>query len=268
VFRQYKNARFATCLHLEWDIVSAFHEIHSMFPWLPHLQHVKGHQDDHSNVEDLDLPTLMNIEADKLATIALKGGKSRPIVPFDPSTGVMLTLGGIVITRQIESTIEQYEHTAPLQKYYIKRFNWSATILKTIDWDGFSMAYTKFPRTRTFFSKFGWKKLPTGKRLHPTSSSYDHRCPSCDKDFECDSHVFCCSHLLQKQWRTDLINSIHDKYGSYIDPDLLTVAKIGLNSYLQNCIPPFSVRFPNAQYPKLNVLIQQQSLIGWDQFFR
>jgi hypothetical protein len=108
------------CLHWEWDIVLAVHKVHSRFPWLPHLQHVKGHQDDHSNVEDLDLPTLMNIKADKLATVALKGGKSRPIVLFDPSTGVMLTLGSTVITRQIESTTQQYEHTASLQKYYIK----------------------------------------------------------------------------------------------------------------------------------------------------
>jgi hypothetical protein len=59
-----------------WDIISAVHEIYSskFSCWLPHLQHIKGHQDE--TTPDLHLPTLMNIKADKLAMIApLKGGQ-------------------------------------------------------------------------------------------------------------------------------------------------------------------------------------------------
>jgi hypothetical protein len=66
------------------------------------LVHVKGHQDANQAKEDLNLPTQLNIEADALATKALKGGKSRQTVPFDPSTGAMLTINGHVITRHLE----------------------------------------------------------------------------------------------------------------------------------------------------------------------
>jgi hypothetical protein len=113
VFCQYKNTCHATCLHSKWDhIISSIHEIQSRFAWLPRLTHFKGHQDYYSNEEDRDLATPMNIKADKLATTALKGGKSRPVVPFGPSTGFMLTLGTI----QIKSTFQQYKRTYSLQK--------------------------------------------------------------------------------------------------------------------------------------------------------
>jgi hypothetical protein len=106
VFGKYKNARQATCLHSEWDIVSAVHGILVRFPSLPRLVHVKGHQDDHFDLDELDLPTRMNIEADALATKALQGGTSQPIIPFDPSSCVMLTINGHAITRQLETTIQ------------------------------------------------------------------------------------------------------------------------------------------------------------------
>jgi hypothetical protein len=99
VFRRYKNAGQATCLHSEWDIVSSIHSLHSRFPWLPCVIHVKGHQEDHHHKDDPDLPTQMNIEANTLATKALQGGVSQPIIPFDPATGAMLMIAGQVITR-------------------------------------------------------------------------------------------------------------------------------------------------------------------------
>jgi hypothetical protein len=81
VFHRYKNAGLATCLHSEWDIVSSIHSLHSRFPWLPRLIHVKGHQDNHLHKDNLDLPTQMNIEDDALATKALQCGVSQPIIP-------------------------------------------------------------------------------------------------------------------------------------------------------------------------------------------
>ena len=114
VFRKYNNAVTANCLKSEWDIVSSIHTTHTRFQWPPFLYHVKGHQDDHHDLEDLDLPTIMNIEADALATQALTNGKSQPIIPFDPATGAMLSIDSKAITRHIETTIQRHEHTGPI----------------------------------------------------------------------------------------------------------------------------------------------------------
>jgi hypothetical protein len=70
--RSYNNAINATVLHLEWDIVSAVHRLQSWFQPLPDLQHVKGHQDEGTSVEFLDVPSQMNVVADKLATYSLQ----------------------------------------------------------------------------------------------------------------------------------------------------------------------------------------------------
>jgi hypothetical protein len=70
------------------------------------LIHVKGHQDNHHHIEDLDWLTQINMEeADTLATKALQGGTSRPIILFNPATVAMLTIYGHVITRRFEAIL-------------------------------------------------------------------------------------------------------------------------------------------------------------------
>jgi zinc-binding in reverse transcriptase len=211
----------------------------------------------------------MNIEADKLATKALKEGSSQPIVPFDPACGAMLSIHGCAVTRNIEATVHRSKHLAPIKEYYCKRFDWCPDTLKSIDWDVFSMVYTKFPRTRTFFSKFGWKQLPIGNRLHKWSPSYDHRCPSCDQDYETDDHIFQCDHILRRQWVIDLFREMQDKFGSFIDPELLTIIQIGLSSFFSDTAPDFSPRFSaTSSTSRYLALIAQQTSIGWDHFLR
>jgi hypothetical protein len=123
--RSYRSAVYATCLHSEWDIVSSVHRLHSCFPSLPELLHVKGHQDDNIPAAFLDLPGQLNVEADKLATHALQElGSPKPYIPFDPSTEVLLTIDGRTVTRQLGATIHAQHHLAPICKYYKQRFLW------------------------------------------------------------------------------------------------------------------------------------------------
>ena len=193
----------------------------------------------------------------------------RPLVPFDPSSSVMLTIQGRTITRNLESMIRLHHHIRPLRKYYCKQFHWSSSVFDTVDWESFSMVYQKFSRTCTFFSKFGWKELPTGGRLHERTPSYDHQCPPCHLEFESDDHVFHCEHVLRKYWRSNLSAQLEDSFASFLDADLLAIIHIGLRSYFEDGSPNFSERFP-AGYSSTPyaALINEQSNIGWDHFIR
>jgi hypothetical protein len=153
--------------------------------------------------------------------------------------------------------------------YYCQRFIWSQDVLPTIDWDHYAMVYAKIPRTRTFFSKLGWKKLPVGTRKHLRSPSYDHRCPSCYTDYECDNHVYQCPHALRQQWRLDFVTNMVDMLESFLDPQLLAIVRIGLRAFFNDTPPDFSERFPpgSSTNPYLD-LIAQQNTIGWDHFVR
>jgi hypothetical protein len=94
--RSYRSAVYATCLHSEWDIVSSVHRLHYRFPALLEWLHVKGHQDDETPADFLELPGQLNVEADALATHALQElGSPKPYIPFDPSIEVLLTIDGL-----------------------------------------------------------------------------------------------------------------------------------------------------------------------------
>jgi hypothetical protein len=92
--------------------VSSVHFIHVQFFWLPKLIHIKGCQDDNYTIADPNLPTQMNIEADALATKALQGGKSWPIIPFDPGTGAMLAMKSQDVLK-LQSNATKTQHPSP-----------------------------------------------------------------------------------------------------------------------------------------------------------
>jgi hypothetical protein len=141
--RSYNNAINAAVLHLEWDIVSAVHRLQSKFQPPPDLQHLKGHQDEGTPVEFLDVPSQMSVEADKLATYNLQEyGSMKPIVPFDHMSGIQLSINGQTVTRQIHAAIHQQQHLVPLQQYYRSRFHWHQETFDDIDWTNFAIVYS------------------------------------------------------------------------------------------------------------------------------
>jgi hypothetical protein len=123
---------------------------------MPLLQHVKGHQDDSTPVEFLELPSQLNVEADALATMDLQEyGTIKSHVPFDPGAGIQLTIGSRTVTRQTMKVIHNQHHLAPIRQYYRSRFQWSAATFDQIDWVQYTTAYCRFSCQRTFFSKLG-----------------------------------------------------------------------------------------------------------------
>jgi hypothetical protein len=268
--RSYNNAIHAIVLHSEWDIVSSVHRLQQDFDPPPELQHVKGHQDDGTQIEFLELPSQLNVEADTLATTALhEYGSIKPIVPFDPSSRAQLTINGCTITRQFAKAIHNQQHLAPLCQYYRLRFNWSCDVFEDIDWSQYSMAYRRFPRQRTFFSKLGWKKLPVAGQLHKRNPCYDHRCPTSAADREDDDHVYQCQHVTRSQWGTSFLDKISDKLHPILDPNLMAIIRMGIRTYFNDSPPDFLERFPQgfSSTPYNDVIIQQNA-IGWDHFIR
>jgi hypothetical protein len=75
-----------------------------------------GHQDEGSPVEFLDLSSQLKVKAGTLATKELhKYGGVKSQVPFDPASGVQLSIAGRTIARQLSTAIHNQQHLAPLQ---------------------------------------------------------------------------------------------------------------------------------------------------------
>ena len=166
-------------------------------------------------------------------------------VPFDPSSGAMLSIASTTVTRRLEHTITTSAHIEPLRKYLCSRFSWTHTTFWNIDWPSFNSVYSKYPRAQTFFTKFGWKKLPVGKRLHSREKRYNDRCPDCLLPAETDDHLVQCHHPSRHQWRTEFFVRLSTTFGSFLDPELLALIRIGLAAYFAESPPPVAHKVPS-----------------------
>jgi hypothetical protein len=117
--------------------------------------------------DDLSLVSQLNIDADAIATTELQEyGSLKPTVPFDPTSLALVHINGNTITKDFNVAIQNHLFTLPLKGYLCERFSWHHDVWDLIDWGAYSSVYSKFDQSKTFFYKFGWKKLPCGARLH------------------------------------------------------------------------------------------------------
>ena len=90
------------------------HELLSIFPTIPTVEHIKGHQERIQSYESLDVISQMNVDADALATTELKEyGSILPTVPFDPVSQVLLHVNGRTVTYKLISALVSGGLTRP-----------------------------------------------------------------------------------------------------------------------------------------------------------
>ena len=95
----------------------------------PELEWVRSHQDDNpEDISKLDKAAQLNIKADALATQGLNTLESKPKVPMDPTSEVLLHQRGRTITRDYKVSIRNNIQLLVLEEYYQKRFGWTNTV--------------------------------------------------------------------------------------------------------------------------------------------
>ena len=139
---QFRLAPTQAALHSEYDVLATIHFLLQAFPQLPTISHVKGHQDDDTDYEDLSLPAQLNCDADVLATAELRDYPTTCThVPLLPPAQTQLSIGGITVSRKLAPTIRRQNGLRLLKKYMHERFDWSNNILESVNWDAFSRAF-------------------------------------------------------------------------------------------------------------------------------
>ena len=198
----------------------------------PVLEWVVSHQDDDYTIDinDLSKGTQLNIKADRLATKGLNCLHTKPRVPLDPSSDVLIHQHGRTITRDLKSTLRSNIHLPVLKKHYKYKFGWSNIVYGYIDWNIFTPVYRRHKNNNLkWTNKFLTQKLPVGQRLHAKESKYDERCCSCWGDSETDDH------LLQCPNRPRRCNEIYHVITSLtyeMDPVIHDILRDGIQKYL------------------------------------
>jgi hypothetical protein len=265
-FFTYRLAPIKRLLHSEYDVLAQSFLLLQEYAITPEILHVKGHQDDNKPCGHLPLPAQLNCDANSLATTELCSLPNQiRQVPLFPSAKAQLLILGQSVTRNLSNAIpKSYGYHQLLA--YCTRFQWTKTIVNSINWDGFSAAFCSCFKQRNFAFKFCSRLLPTGKNLHRNEVRYDHWCPACNNPQECNHHPFQCTAVSRQCWRNKTTSALRKRLDATTDPKLSDIMAAGLCSYFQSK-PLDRSKFKeyNATYHNL---ILFQELIGWDHLQR
>lgn len=123
------------------DIPSKPFHSHQALPFSPTLQHIKGHQDKHTNYEYLPLLAQLNVDADTAAgEFQDQHGCARPHILMFPHAGAQLQLNNGTITHHYKPSIRYAAHGPPLLQYIQQHNAWTPAIVQSIDWHAHELA--------------------------------------------------------------------------------------------------------------------------------
>jgi hypothetical protein len=90
-------------------------------PLLWKIRHVKGHQDDHTAVQQLDRWGQLNVEMDLLAKAYIPFAKCQPRHYTISGKHWFLWVGGKKIVKDIAETLYEIAHVESVKQYWISK---------------------------------------------------------------------------------------------------------------------------------------------------
>ena len=255
------------CLSSEYDLESGIVDILHRLPVTFSFNHVKGHQDEDTPVEDLPWEAQMNCHADTYATDYLDNwSEPSKIVPFIPSSKASIAIAGVTITRNLARRLRQAASSPKLKEYIMTKNGWNDWIFHSIDWDAQAKALNTLQYTQELFvTKWAHNLLPTRRHMQRIGKAESDLCPSCLETIETAPHIFACP--ARVQWQATFLDSLRELLAAlYTQPDLQCILMVGVRGALQND-PLFDMPTTNRE-ASFELLVSSQNDIGWDHLLR
>eukprot|EP00957_Ditylum_brightwellii_P037442 2832358-Ditylum_brightwellii.AAC.1 len=123
-------------LELDWDIIAQAAVTLCSYGSRLTMFHVKSHQNNNKEEEELDLPAQLNIAADNLATkYRIQYDQPLPLVPQVAVNSVQLCTTDSVISSHYSKRIQDYVTTPALKQYLKTKHEWTEDVFASIDWN-------------------------------------------------------------------------------------------------------------------------------------
>ncbi len=251
------------------DIYMAIKEAATICPALKfQYWHVKGHQD-RDPKHPLTTEEQHNVDCDNFAKKFVRAHPQRSSDLPNPEFTVAaphLRIAGKLICRQVLPALRQAAAIPPYWDYLRRRFTWTHSDLRSIQWDTFKTALNSFlmnDQRRLVLFIHDKLALRTSK-FHPHLGST--LCPSCQREPEDFWHFLECQNLERRRLFSQLqqdLAALTVKYS--LHPAILTTFWLGMLS-VRNDTP-----YPDVQADLPSVLrstINAQNRLGWDQLFQ
>ena len=150
-------------MDLDWDILQQIITRRCLFPLLPVLRFVKGHQDADCPYVTLSLPAQLNIDADHLAgSYAPRRNKNPTIVPMIAGTAVSLHFSYGTTTPKYRSALRKAASMDTIQHYTKTKNKWTDDEFASINWVTHCCSVRCFYHKKQFIVKFVHEWLPLG----------------------------------------------------------------------------------------------------------
>ena len=218
--------------------------------------HVKSHQDEDGPVSDLTLEAQLNVQADSLATEALKDAPTYRAVALFPTAICQLIVGGASVTRKIPQAIRFQAGFQNIRTYLLERNRWSPATFEEIDWTSHGAAHSHHRDQRCYLLKLYHRHLPLGQTIHRRDKKYPARCPGCIHPTETHDHYIGCSAPSRIRWRIQLLAAIKQQ-------TQLTNTADELEATLIDTIDRALAGRPISVSGKFATLLRSQEKIGW-----
>jgi hypothetical protein len=176
---------------------------------------VKGHQDRHKRIQDIDVEGQLNIEVDRLATLAYNStevGRTQPSSPVSHNEVYGIHINGSKVTSKLKHRIIAQCGDDQLRQYLQHKHNLSEGKVEGVNWSALQQYLNSLtPLRRASQIKLQHKWIPTKGFLFLQRRETCDQCPLCQKAVETACHVRQCQdkRLLNTVVNASLPWSIH-----------------------------------------------------------
>jgi hypothetical protein len=263
--RPYPQCFPNSTLEADWDVTHTIIRTLAQLPCKILVQHVKGHQDDHKNYDDLPLDAQLNCDADHEAVFHQTiHATYRPVVPRIHLNTAQLHLAGATINSGYKTAIRNAFSESALLKHIQTHNTWSDTTMSTINLISHRQAIDRMSSRHTQLVKLCHDIMPTAKTTNRYNKQLSPSCHLCKDDIEDLSHLLRCSHPDRKPWRHRLYKALRATCERLLTrPYLVDILVNGLDAWFSG-IDLDKTKYPNAYHR----LIEEQTNLGWRQLFQ
>ena len=168
---------------------------------IPH--HVKSHQDNDRDFEDLGWQAQLNCICDRMVEETRECQHCVAVghkhYSLQPGHGATRDFSGTYVTSHMAHAVKNASYQADLQAYILEQYGWTQTTSNLIGWtarEGAGRKRQKGGCNLTLF-KLEWDLLATMSQRHKFERGVDHQCPQCRRFQEDFDHVLQCPLVAQ-----------------------------------------------------------------------
>jgi hypothetical protein len=166
------------------------------------FSHIKGHQDDHQDYEDLSLEARLNVDADHLAGAFRRNDSSiHSHVPRFSSNFAQLQIKDQTVSGSYRQAIRGATSYDPLLAYIQQKNSWSLNTVDMVDWHLHAAALRARPQERSAqLTKLCHEVLPTATRVNKYDARQSPICPCCLTHLESIDPLLQCPDPARLEW--------------------------------------------------------------------